>query len=243
MHPSSHRSIHPSPADFHIQADSEEGSDSEPEQHSFIPAIDSRSSSFSKSKSHRGVLTEQSAQNRQQRRLESASECTGSSVHKPKFINGNKMAKGTNRQAASKARAQMQATSKELKKSSGKKRRQEDSSDEEGPGNERPAKKNQTEASLVQHIDQGTQIQLLMKELQAQKRENEENEAVIHDLSSNRKKKRGKKGLKVQPFPINDKAKEGVSGAVVEFLFRGVKFLSTEDQLKCSCEDLMGDMT
>ena len=58
-HPSSHQSIHLSPADFNIQVESEEGSDSEPEPHSFLPTVDSRSASFSKSKSHRGVLTEQ----------------------------------------------------------------------------------------------------------------------------------------------------------------------------------------
>ena len=155
------------------------------------------------------------------------------------------MAKGTNRQAASKARAQMQAasTGKELRKSSGKKRGQEDLSDEEGPPrNERPAKKNPTDPAIVQNIDQSTQIQLLMKELQSLKRKNEEKEAVIDDLSSGRKKKRGKKCLKVKPFPVNDKAKEEVAAAVVEFLFRGCKFLSTDDQLKSACEDLMGDM-
>ena len=55
------------------QAGSEYDSDPEPAQRSFFPVVDHRMSVYSGSKSHHGVLTEQSAQNRQQRCLESAS--------------------------------------------------------------------------------------------------------------------------------------------------------------------------
>ena len=99
----SHQFVHPTAFALELedQAGSEYDSDPEPAQRSFspvvdhrIPVIDHRTSLYSGSKSHRGVLTDQSAQNRQQRRLESASHCTGSAILKPKFHQTDTMAKG-----------------------------------------------------------------------------------------------------------------------------------------------------
>ena len=90
----SHQFVHPTAFALELedQAGSEYDSDPEPAQRSFfpvvdhrIPVIDHRTSLCSGSKSHRGILTDQSAQNRQQRRLQSASHCTGSAIIKPKF--------------------------------------------------------------------------------------------------------------------------------------------------------------
>ena len=214
--------------------------------------IDHRTSLYSGSKSHRGVLTDQSAQNRQQRRLESASHCTGSVIIKPKFHQTDTMAKGTNRKAAGAARAKIQGKSdgkasgktSTSTKSKGKKRRNEATSDEEGAGRtESQVKPNKTEPSIVNSLDQNAQLKLLLMQLEAEKKKTKEAEAVIQDLSSSSKRrKKGRKRLKVQAFPVNDKAKEEVSEAVVEFLYRGCKFLATPDQLVSACEDLMADM-